>query len=49
MFFSFILIDGFGDVILSEKPFNNIYCLIIILFEVLISDDKKNICNKNLE
>ncbi len=49
MFFSFILIDGFGDVILSAKPFNNIYCLIIILFAVLISDDKKNICNKNLE
>jgi O-antigen ligase len=35
MFFSVVLIDSMGDIILLMKPFNNIYGLVFVLLSIL--------------
>lgn len=41
IFFSIILIDSFGDIILLMKPFNNIYALVFVLLSIVIHKSKK--------
>lgn len=41
MFFSIVLIDCFGDIILLMKPFNNIYVLVFVLLAIVIQNNSK--------
>lgn len=36
-FFSIVLIDSLGDMIVTHKPFNNIYALVFVLFAIIIN------------
>lgn len=41
IFFSIVLIDSMGDIILLMKPFNNIYVLVFVLLAILVNSKNK--------
>lgn len=41
VFFSITYFDGFGDIILLMKPYNNVFMLVFILLSIIASKNKK--------
>lgn len=42
IFFSIIIMDSFGDIILLMKPFNNIYCVVFLLLSITVHKNKQH-------